>query len=218
MEVEEVISTTRLDLPRRFSLWHNQEIVTFKMASRDDAGDLVAALQESREHLSAHFDWVSLPQTYARQHARLKALEQAQLLKEAYNFHLYRSSKLMGSFSMHCRQTDEGPDWELGYWIHPDYLRQGLGTLALCSGLWLQREFLTGNVYLQVHIHNQTGLRFLAKNNLRAESMTSRTNLFGAQEEMMIFRPRNIKKPNFESSTVDYMIERWTLKLIEVEW
>ena len=218
MEVEEVISTTRLDLPRRFSLWHNHQLVTFKMASREHAGDLVAALKESKEHLRSHFDWVSLPQTYAAQYARLKALEDSQDRNEAYNFHLYKNSKLIGSFSIHFRQTSEGPDWELGYWIHPKCLRQGFGTLALFSGLWLQREFLTGNVYLQVHINNEKGLQFLAKNNLRSEFMTTRTNLLGIQEEMMVFRPWISKKPNFESSAVAYMIEGWKLKLIEVDW
>ena len=216
--MEDVHSITRWHLPRTLRLWHKQELLTIKMASADHALDLEETLEESKEHLISHFDWASLPQGYTDQDARLKILEKSQLLNEAYNFHLYKRSKLIGSFSIHSRLSEEGSEWEMGYWIHPEYLRQGYGTLALCSGLWLQREFLTGTVYLQVHTKNQRGLAFLARHNLRAESIATRTNLLGTDEEMAVFRPWGEKKPDYESSAVAYMIERWKLKLIEVEW
>ena len=218
IKVDEVNSAPNWELPRSLSLWHNQGLVTIQIASMDHALDLVAAIQESKEHLAPHFDWISLPQTYATQRARLQALEQAPRPYGAYNFHLFQKSNLIGAFSLHHRLRGAGLDWEIGYWIHPDHLRQGFGTLALCGALWLQREFLPGHAYLQVHTQNQRGLDFLAKNHLWPEHKTTRVTLQGVGEDVMVFRPGIDKEPNFETSPVAYMIEAWKLKLIEVEW
>lgn len=228
MEPSEILD--KLELPRSLSLWHRSEMLHFKMASIDHVDELVKALEASNEHLRSHIDWAALPMSKASQKARLKALVISQNLNEAYNFHLFGNSGLLGSFSLHHRTMAHGLGWETGYWIHGDYLRRGYGTLALHTALWLHREFLSGPVYLQVKASNMIGLRFLGQQGFFPSSRTIGVGLEGQGEELIVFLMANSSEKvpdfsldssldrSFDKNQVAAMMEKWKTKLIEVHW
>jgi len=233
-QMDPKVSFQKLDLPRSFSLWHQGELLHFKMASLDHVDDLVKALEESKEHLRPHIDWASLPLTNSSQRARLKALEMSQNMNEAYNFHLFGSSGLLGSFSLHHRVMAQGLGWEVGYWIHPSFLKRGYGTLALHSAIWLHREFLSGQIYLQVKSSNKIGLLFLDRQGFLPSSRTVGVGLEGQGEELIVYQlgnssieasPGSFETDNdrsfdssFDSAQVAAMMEKWKTKLVEVDW
>ena len=93
----------------------------------DDAEALAQAVSESAEHLRPWMAWMAEePLTLEQRRALLAGWERDWSNNGDVLLGIFVGDRIAGSCGLHRRR---GPDvLELGYWIHPSFTRQGLGT------------------------------------------------------------------------------------------
>jgi RimJ/RimL family protein N-acetyltransferase len=94
-----------------------------------DAPLLDQSISENVEHLRPWMPWVhSEPEPIAEKFARLKRFRGMFDLGQNYVYGIFNpeETKLLGGTGLHPRIGDE--QMEIGYWIHRDYVNQGLIT------------------------------------------------------------------------------------------
>lgn len=94
-----------------------------------DAEALGHAVTESVEHLRPWMAWVGQgPEPLVRRRARLAEWEREWSEGGDVLMGVFLDGRVAGGCGLHRRIGPSG--LEIGYWIHPAYTRQGLGTLA----------------------------------------------------------------------------------------
>ncbi len=94
-----------------------------------DAAALSAAVTASEEHLSRWLPWAA---GYGRETAEqfLADAEQAWAERTAFQYAVLDGGCLVGGVGLHVRAAD----WlEIGYWVHVDRVRRGIGTRAAAA-------------------------------------------------------------------------------------
>lgn len=95
----------------------------------DDSNALEQAIDESAEHLRPWMPWMARsPMPPEQRRAMLAEWEREWLDGGDVRFAVFVEDQVAGSCGLHRRR---GPDvLEIGYWIHPAFLRRGLATTA----------------------------------------------------------------------------------------
>lgn len=103
--------------------------LVLRCADPKDAPLLVNAINESLEHLREWMPWAHHePESIEEKAARLRRFRGEFDLDQDYLYEIFSQdeSKILGSSGLHTRL---GPNaLEIGYWIHADYINQGLAT------------------------------------------------------------------------------------------
>jgi RimJ/RimL family protein N-acetyltransferase len=111
-----------------------------------DAGMLADSVTESVEHLKPWMPWAyNEPEPLAVKIDRLKRFRGEFDLGEDYIYGIFNQeeSRLLGGTGLHTRIGDE--QLEIGYWIHKDFINQGLVTESTAALVKVAFEI--------IHIH-----------------------------------------------------------------
>jgi RimJ/RimL family protein N-acetyltransferase len=93
----------------------------------EDAPIQARAIEESLEHLRPWMPWIAdEPKPLAAREAMLREWEAERLAGSNEYIAVWLDGELAGSSGLHRRIGPGGV--EIGYWIHPRYLRRGLAT------------------------------------------------------------------------------------------
>ena len=93
----------------------------------EDARVQARAIEESLEHLRPWMPWIEYePKPLAAREAMLREWEAERLAGTGEYIAVWLDGELVGSSGLHRRIGPGGV--EIGYWIHPRYLRRGLAT------------------------------------------------------------------------------------------
>jgi len=93
----------------------------------EDAAAQERAIEESLDHLRPWMAWAAdEPKPRAAREAMLREWEAERIAGTGEYFAVWLDGTLVGSSGLHCRIGRGGV--EIGYWIHPRYLRRGLAT------------------------------------------------------------------------------------------
>jgi RimJ/RimL family protein N-acetyltransferase len=94
-----------------------------------DASMLAESVSESLEHLRPWMPWVhSEPEPFEEKVQRLKRFRGQFDLGQDFVYGIFNpeNTKLLGGTGLHTRLSDS--ELEIGYWIHKDFINQGLVT------------------------------------------------------------------------------------------
>ena len=95
----------------------------------DDAAALSRAVGESLEHLRPWMPWVKFePKGPDERRAMIRDWEREQREGTAQYFGIWLDGRLAGGCGLHRRIGAGG--LEIGYWVHPGFVRRGLATEA----------------------------------------------------------------------------------------
>lgn len=96
--------------------------------SADRAPDLVAAIDESLEHLRPWMAWAAEPASEASMAVFLATAEELWAQRRDFGFHLVEGpdDRIIGGCGLHGRLGPHG--LEIGYWVHVDRIGQGIAT------------------------------------------------------------------------------------------
>lgn len=111
-----------------------------------DAAMLAESIDENVEHLKPWMPWVhSEPEPFEVKVERLKRFRGEFDLGEDFIYGIFNieETRLLGGTGLHTRIGDE--QLEIGYWIHKDYLNQGLTTESTAALIKVAFEI--------IHIH-----------------------------------------------------------------
>jgi ribosomal-protein-serine acetyltransferase len=93
----------------------------------EDADAQARAIEESLDHLRPWMAWaVEWPKPREEQLAMLREWDELRLAGTDEFLAVWLDGELVGSCGLHFRIGPGGA--EIGYWIHPSYLRRGLAT------------------------------------------------------------------------------------------
>jgi RimJ/RimL family protein N-acetyltransferase len=116
----------------------------------EDAGQLVAAVTESVDHLRPWMDWIDLePITVGRRRAWVQAQEREWAGGGDMMLGIFVGEAVAGGCGAHHRIAAGGV--EIGYWIHPLFTRRGLATE---SARLLTAALLAHDGITHVEIHH----------------------------------------------------------------
>jgi ribosomal-protein-serine acetyltransferase len=120
-----------------------------------DAEVLAVAVAESLEHLRPWMDWTAQePMTIERRRKLIAGWEREWSDGGDVTLGLFHGDQVVGGSGLHRRL---GPDGlEIGYWVHPAFVRRGLATTAsgLLTGAALS---LPGITHVEIH-HDKANL------------------------------------------------------------
>jgi RimJ/RimL family protein N-acetyltransferase len=93
-----------------------------------DASRLAESVTESLEHLRPWMPWVSNEPSPSKKSSRLKQFRGMFDLGQDFIYGIFNpeDTKLVGGTGLHTRLGES--ELEIGYWIHKDYINQGLVT------------------------------------------------------------------------------------------
>ena len=114
-----------------------------------DAEALGRAVAESAEHLRPWMEWIANePMALDQRRALIGEWERSWSAGGDVILGIFLSDEIVGGCGLHRRIAPDG--LELGYWIHPDFLRRGLATRAagLLTGAALA---LPGISHVEIH-------------------------------------------------------------------
>jgi ribosomal-protein-serine acetyltransferase len=95
-----------------------------------DAETLGQAIAESMDHLRPWMPWIAFePETIERRRERIVQWERDWAEGGDIVMGIFVSDRIAGGCGLHRRIAPDG--LEIGYWIHPDFIRQGLATNAV---------------------------------------------------------------------------------------
>jgi len=95
----------------------------------EDAGVLERAVTESVAHLRPWMDWVvQEPMTIQARRKLILAWERDWLAGGDVTLGIFREGVVVGGTGLHRRVGPSG--LEIGYWVHPAFLRQGIASRA----------------------------------------------------------------------------------------
>jgi ribosomal-protein-serine acetyltransferase len=159
--------------------------VTLRRWRPEDAESLHRAVVESRDHLGPWMDWVAQePQTIEQRRAMLARWEEEWRTGGdiAYAI-LIENAVVAGGCGLHHRR---GPRvLEIGYWVHPAYLRRGIATGA--ARLLTDRVFaLAGVDYVEIHHDKANAASRAVPRRLGYELVGERPDPRGAPAEVGI--------------------------------
>jgi RimJ/RimL family protein N-acetyltransferase len=106
------------------------EGLTLRRVGVDDVADLVAAVNESLDHLRPWMAWAQEPATMESMGDFVARAHVAWTLGAEFQYIIRRepSGDVAGACGLHSRS---GPGvLEIGYWVHADHLRSGIATRA----------------------------------------------------------------------------------------
>jgi len=114
-----------------------------------DAEALHRAVSESIEHLRPWMAWVAQePVPLARRRAMIEGWERFWSRGEDVVLGVFLDGHVVGGCGLHRRIAADG--LEVGYWIHPGYLRRGLATRT--AGLLTGAAFgVPGITHVEIH-------------------------------------------------------------------
>ena len=125
--------------------------LTLRPWSVDDAPALAAAVADSVEHLRPWMEWIAAePQTVAQRRRWIAQCERDRAAGGALVLGAFAGAGagVAGGCGLHQRLGSGG--LEIGYWIHPGFLRRGLATAA--SRLLTSAAFrLPGISFVEIH-------------------------------------------------------------------
>ena len=115
----------------------------------EDAGAQARAIGESLEHLRPWMPWIAgEPKGLEERVAMIRDWEAERRARTGEFFAVWLDGVLIGSCGLHRRIGPSG--LEIGYWIHPAYLRRGLATEVarqLCERAFAEPEI----DYVEIH-------------------------------------------------------------------
>ena len=132
-------------LPQEIS----DDVVQLRRWVRDDAQRLGQAVTESLEHLRPWMPWVvSEPLSVSERRELIAGWERDWTQRGDVLLGVFTAGEIVGSCGLHRRIAPDG--LEIGYWIHPAYLRRGLATrtAALLTSLGLSAPGIT---HIEIH-------------------------------------------------------------------
>ena len=215
-------------IPKSFHYLFGRDIFLIKMASPGDAESLHQSITESIDQLKEFCDWAHLPQSVEAQRRRLEATDSAQQLLSAFQFHIFLHSKLIGCFSLHQRVIAGALNWEIGYWIHSQYVGRGIGQLALDASLWVYTQALDADIYLMIHPNNIASLKIADKNSfVPLGTVIKKSNIDFSELPLCLFgASKNPRSPlfisplftDFDCEKIPGKIQKWKTNLLEVQF
>jgi RimJ/RimL family protein N-acetyltransferase len=114
-------------LPERIE---GQDQLLLRQWTVDDAEALGQAIAESAEHLRPWMAWIAQePEPIERRRARIREWERGWAAGGDVVLGVFLADRIVGGSGLHRRIARDG--LEIGYWIHANYLRQGLATGAV---------------------------------------------------------------------------------------
>ena len=121
----------------------------------DDAEALALAVAESIEHLRPWMAWIDQePTPIELRRAMIEAWERDLAEGGDAVFGVFVGDRIAGGCGLHRRIAPDG--LELGYWIHPSFLRRGLAT-AVAFSLTDAALGLPGISHVEIH-HDKANL------------------------------------------------------------
>lgn len=118
------MTTSRIVLPERLE---GPDGLLLRRWVASDAGDLGAAIGESAEHLRPWMAWIAdEPLALNRRKAMIDDWERDWAHGGDVLLGVFLEQRIAGSCGLHRRLGPEG--LEIGYWIHPAFLRRGVAT------------------------------------------------------------------------------------------
>jgi len=111
-----------------------------------DAQLLADSVNESLDHLKPWMPWAhNKPQPITEEVQRLQGARGRFDLQQDYTYGIFdkSESRILGSTGLHTRLGDQ--ELEIGYWIHKDFVKQGLATEATAALIKVSFEI--------IHIH-----------------------------------------------------------------
>lgn len=116
-----------------------------------DASLLAASVSESVEHLRPWMPWVySEPEPIEEKFQRLKRFRGLFDLGQDFTYGIFDQdeTKLIGGTGLHARSGES--ELEIGYWIHKDYIKQGLVTESTAALIKVAFEIISTH---RIEIH-----------------------------------------------------------------
>ena len=115
----------------------------------DDAEALGRAVAESTDHLRPWMGWIAEePLAIERRREMLAEWEREWAQGGDAIFGVFVGDRVAGGGGLHCRIAPDG--LELGYWIHPAFLRRGLAT-RVAERLADAAFTLPGIAHVEIH-------------------------------------------------------------------
>lgn len=171
-----------------------------------DAQMMADAIMESIEHLKPWMAWVhNEPEPFEAKVERLKRFRGEFDLGENFVYGIFNKeeTRLLGSTGFHTRVGDE--QLEIGYWIHKDFINQGLVTESTAALVKVAFEIL--HIH-KIEIHCDPGniasaaiprkLGFTHEGTLRAK-----TRFLDGWSDSMVWGLLELEYPNSPSCTVN---------------
>lgn len=113
-----------------------------------DIPALDAAVDWSREHLSPWMPWAGQQLTPDERKAQLTSWDEQWRAGGDAFLGVFLDNAVAGGCGLHRRVAPDG--LELGYWIHVDHIRRGLGTTV--ARLLIDGAFaITGTTHVEIH-------------------------------------------------------------------
>jgi RimJ/RimL family protein N-acetyltransferase len=108
---------------------HGRDGVLVRRWRVADAEILAAAVAQSIDHVRPWMDWVSQePMTLAQRRLWLAAREREWAIGGDVVMGIFIGDQVVGGCGLHHRVAAGG--LEIGYWVHPSFLRRGIATEA----------------------------------------------------------------------------------------
>ena len=168
-----------------------------------DAPMLVESVAESFEHLRPWMPWVyNEPEPIEEKIQRLKIFRGNFDLGQNYTYGIFNpeETKLLGGTGLHTRLSES--ELEIGYWIHKDYINQGLVTESTAALIKVAFEII--HIHrLEIHCDPENfasaaiprKLGFTHEGTLRAK-----TRFLDGWSDSMIWGLLEVEYPNSPSS------------------
>lgn len=131
-------------------LLHDGDELTLRRWTVDDAAALSEAIDASREHLRPWMEWVSGEPVPLPLRRRMIAGWEADWAKGGdVLLGIFIAGRIAGSCGLHRRIAPDG--LEIGYWVHPAFLRRGIAT---STARLLAKAALARGEITHVEIHH----------------------------------------------------------------
>jgi ribosomal-protein-serine acetyltransferase len=123
--------------------------LTIRQWAVSDAQALSRAIAESIDHLRPWMPWVAKePLTIAARRSMIGGWEHDRMAGKEAHYCVLVQGEIAGGTGLHRRIGPGG--LEIGYWIHPGFLRRGLATE--CARLITDAAFaLPGTTHVEIH-------------------------------------------------------------------